>query len=415
MSLVFRPGTEADVPAVARLSWHSFPGPGRTIESWDEWLRTSSLGGVETLLVGEEKGKIVAACRLYDFEQWIGGHAYPIMGLGLVTIAADERRRGLAARMCAAAFAMARERGAVASALYPFRTSFYGNLGYGMAGEALQYRVPPQSLPNDPGRARVSIVGSDADRQDLASFYNLWVKQQTGQIARPPQAWERVWQEGTRGGVLYRDSRGEVCGYAVFRYHPTQERDDRLIEVEEIGWTRREARLGLYGWLSSLSDQWSTVVYRAHPEEGFVDHLAELPRYTAEPLPRFHFWFATASVLNGPMFRLLDLEKAWRDRSVRPGPPFTLALEVQDEQVSANAGTWRLRLAEGRVVAGRGEAEGADLVMKTNIQNLSRIFIGAISPSAAVDAGLITVDRTDRLPDLDQRLRIPRPWMYDRF
>ena len=379
-------------------------------------MRTSSLGGVETLLVGEEKGKIVAACRLYDFEQWIAGHAYPIMGLGLVTIAADERRRGIAGRMCAAAFEVARQRGAVASALYPFRTSFYGNLGYGMAGEAFQYRLDPRALPDDPGRARVSLVESDADRRELAAFYDRWAKQQTGQLVRPQRAWERVWEEGTRGGAVYRDPRSEVCGYAVFRYHASgSERGDRLVEIEECGWTRKEARLGLYAWLASLSDQWNTVVYRAHPEEGFTEYLKELPRFSAEPTPRFHFWFATASVLNGPMFRLLDVEKAWRARSVRSGPPLSLALEVQDEHVPANGGTWRLRLEDGRVVAGRGEIDGADLVMTTGVQALSRIFIGALSASAAVDAGLATVSRTDRLAELDDRLRLPKPWMFDRF
>jgi hypothetical protein len=46
---------------------------------------------------------------------------------------------------------------------------------------------------------------------------------------------------------------------------------------------------------------------------------------------------------------------------------------------------------------------------------LSRIYISSLTASAAVAAGVASSDRHGRLHSLDRLLRLPRPWMFDRF
>jgi predicted acetyltransferase len=414
LSLVFRSGTKAVVPAVARLALHSFPNVFGSAAEWEALLLDSPLGGVETLWVGEESGQVLAACRLYRFQQWIGGTAIPIMGLGMVAISATGRRRGLAARLVSGAFEHCRQRGDLATALYPFRTSFYARLGYGMAGGAHQFQIPPRALADDPGRLRVALVESAGDRSAVAAVYQRWAPTQTGQLVRPERAWERVWEGDTRHGVLYRDEGGEAAGYLIFRYHSGAARGTRFVEVEEGAWLTTAARRGLYGWLASLGDQWDQIVYRAHPDEAFAEHLLEL-RHPIEGVPRWHFWFPAATAMAGPMFRLLDLPGGWRARSLRPGEPMTLALEVHDADVPENGGGWTLRMEAGRVEVARGGSGPADVRMRTGIEPLSRIFIGSLLPTAAVDAGLATVDHPGALGALDALLALPKPWMFDRF
>lgn len=413
MSLTFRNGGPEDVPAVARVAWHSFPGTFASPSELEAHYLHSPLGGIETLWVGEEGGRIVASCRLLRFRQWVSGSAIPIMGLGAVAIAPTARRRGLAASMLTAAFAHCRERGDVATALYPFRTSFYGKLGYGMAGEALQYDIPPAALPDHPARSRVALVENDSDRAEVRALYARWAPGQTGQFVREDRIWERVWEKGTRSGVVYRSERGEAEGYAVFRYHSGPARAERFVEVEEIVWLTQAARRGLYAWLSSLSDQWERLVYRAHPDEAFAEYLSELRRPT-EGLPRWHFWFDAATTLMGPMFRLLDVPGAWALRAVEEGPPLAVALEVHDAAVAENVGPWRLRFEGGRtsVEAGAGPA---DLTLRLGIGALSRIFIGALTVGAALRGDVVEADRPERAADLDRLLVLPKPWTFDRF
>jgi predicted acetyltransferase len=412
LSPVFRAGGADDVPAFARLGVHSFPGVGASAEQWEQILSDPTLGGIATHWVGEDDGRLVAACRLLRFRQWIGGAAIPIMGLAAVAISPADRRRGLAAQLTTSGFHRARERGDVASALYPFRTSFYRKLGYGLAGEVQQFQIPPAALPDDPGRERVRLAETATDRGAVAAVYERWAPTQSGQLQRDASAWDRVW-EGGRHGVIYREQGGDPAGYAVFRYLADAHRGARAVEVEEIAWLSTPARLALFGWIRSLSDQWDRILYRALPDQRFADHLAEV-RFPMEGVPRWHFWFGAAFTLYGPMFRLLDLPGAWNARRWIGGSDFALNLLVDDIQVPENAGAWTLAV-RGEAGSLERRSGAADATLTLGIEALSRIYIGALSPSAAVAAGLATIDPGAALPRIDAALRVPGPWMFDRF
>ena len=397
---------------MALLAAHSFPAVGRTPAEWESAFRDDPHGGVDHVWVGEEAGEPIASCLLLRFRQWIGGVTLPVMGLGTVAISATRRRRGIAGRLLATGFRHALERGDVASGLYPFRTSFYQRLGYGMAGEARQYRVPPEVIADSPERAAVRLVGDDRDRAAVRAVYDEWAPRQNGQMERAERAWEAVW-EGGRHGVVYRDPSGTPCGYLVFRYMAGVPRGERELEVEEAAWTTPEARRGLHGWLGSLGDQWQRIVYRAHPDDPFAGRLSEL-RHPQPEMPRWHYWFPAATVLLGPMFRLLDVPASWRLRTVDPEARMTVSLRVEDAELPENAGPWRLRLEGGRVEVEAGGG-AADLELSTTVSTLSRLFIGALPLAAAVEGDLAVARGSLPLADLDRALRLPRPWTFDRF
>jgi len=414
VSLSFRFADPDEIPDVARLVSHSFPGPGRTHEWWVEYLRTPPFGGgPETLWVGEQDGRIVAACQLHPLRQWVAGVSLPLMGLGTVAISPVHRKRRLAAQLVASGLRVARERGDLASALYPFRISFYHKLGYGLAGEALQYRIPPDVLPDSPERLRVELVGSEAGRAEVRALYAAWARRQTGQLERTDGMWARLLAEMDRALVAYRDVNGALQGYALVRYRADLPPQERFLEVEECAWLTPAARRGLYGWLGSMGDQWREIVYRALPEQGFANWIRE-PRLPMASAPSWGLWFPSASLLSGPMFRTLDLAACWERRSVAPDASLAVAVEVEDGQVEENGGRWVLRL-EGGTAGVERDGVAADATVRLDVSTLSRLYVGALAPSAAAEAGLLSVDRPALLPALDHALRLPSPWTWDRF
>jgi len=409
-----------------RIVSHSFPGHRRP-DGWLQRQREQPIYGdgiTPREFVGRADGQVVAALEIIPFRQWIAGEALPMAGIGMVTIAPTHRKRGLGAQLVAAAVVAAHERGDIASALYPFRNSFYQKLGYGQAGEALQYQIPPSALPDASERKNVLLLEGKDARAEALLFYLRWIRTQNGQLERNHRLWHRlcgVPDEGepntgqlTRALVGYRGVDGALSGYALIVYRTDLPRTQRYLEVEEIAWLDATTRRGLYGWLASLGDQWEHIMMRALPGQRLGDIVSE-PRLPHGTAPNWGLWAPGATLMMGPMFRLLDLQAAWKRRAVVDDgeDAWSVGLEVVDAQLAHNAGTWRLGLEAHRVVVDRKGK--ADLNLRLNISTLSRLYIAALSPAAALEAGLLECDRPNLLPRLGAALALPEPWTFDRF
>ena len=416
MSETFRPALPDEIPEVARLEAHSFPSTTRTHQWWENWLVHGPHGGLESLWVAEERGRLIGACQLLWLRQWIAGVAMPVMGLASVAIAPTHRRRGLAGRMLTAGFDHARERGDVGSALYPFRASFYEQLGYGLAGEAHQYQLPPGLLPDDKvERMRVRLVDTPEDEAAMRAVYaEASQRLQSGQLDRTARSWRNSWGGEDQAAVVYWGESGQAEGYAIVRYRADLPIDKRFLEVEERVWLTLGAQKGIYAWLSSLGDQWRELVYRAHPEEGFGDRISE-PRLPLLSNPGWGLWFPSATLLRGPMFRVLDVPEALGMRSLHTDEEMTLRLDVDDEQVQENRGPWRVRIEGGRMEVEPYRGGAVDATFSLPMDTLSRIFIGALAPWQAVAGGLAHIDRPEYMKTLDHAWAVPKPWTFDKF
>ena len=414
MSETFRLARAEEVPEIAQVVAHSFVNHPPSY--YEQLLRYGPWGGIETVWVCEEAGRVVGMCQLLPLQQWIGGACVRVMGMASVSVAPTHRRRGLAARLVTSGMRFARERGDVATALYPFRTAFYAKLGYGRAGEAHQFRIAPGTIRDAPERLRVSPADSPRDREAIQQIYERWAPTQTGQLRRTDAIWKRLLEGAGRLAVLVRDSHGTPEGYAVARYRADLPPHARFLEIEERVWLSDGARRGLYAWMGSLGDQWREVVYRAHPDEQFVDFVVE-PRLPPGSEPGWGLWFPAAVVLHGPMFRVLDVGAAFAARRSYNGGSLQLRLEVNDPDIPENAGSWHIELEDGRARVGREapSAGGTQVSLTLPVHTLSRILVGDLTPTEAVQGGEAVIDRTAALPELDAAFRVPRPWTFDAF
>jgi predicted acetyltransferase len=412
----FRPARPDEIDEVARLQAHSFPSPSRDHEWWENFLLNGPHGGLEALWVAEENGRLSGACQLLWLRQWIAGVATPITGVGGVAIAPTHRKRGLATRMLIAGFEHARERGDVGSALFPFRAAFYESLGYGLAGEAHQYQVPPNLLPDDKTeRMRVRLVDGEADEAAMRAVYREAAQRlQSGQLDRNERNWTMAWKRDDLAAVLYWGESGEAEGYAIVRYRADLPVDRRFIEVEERAWLTLNAQHGIYAWLSTLGDQWREIVYRAHPEEHFGDRLSE-PRLPLLSAPSWGLWFPSATLLRGPMFRVLDVKEALQLRPLVRTQELTVSLEVDDKQIPENRGPWRVHIENGRMEVEPFTGGHVDATIRVPIDTLSRIYIGAVAAWQATAGGLAEIDRPAVVQTLDRAFAVPKPWTFDRF
>jgi predicted acetyltransferase len=411
----FRLARPDEIPAIARMVVHSFPGATRPPAWWESQLADPAYGGgAETVVVGMDAGRPVAACQIHPLRQWVSGVRLASSGVGSVAVAPTHRKRRLGAALVAAALRIARERGDVVSALYPFRVAFYQKLGYGHAGDAFQYLIPPAVLADAPERAGIELIAGDAARAEALALYDAWIRTQNGQLERGARHWRELTAVHDRVLVAYRADGGGLEGYALASYRADLPSRERFLEVDELVWTTPAARRALHAWLASLGDQWKRLLVRTLPSHRFADYLTE-PRLPSGAAPMWGLWAPAATVMAGTMFRVLDVPGAWRARRVAPDARLVARIEVHDATVPENDGAWRLAFEAGAVAVEQGGTGAADVTLRLDVSALSRLYCAALTPSAALDAGLLACDRPAALPALDAALVLPEPWTFDRF
>jgi predicted acetyltransferase len=338
-----RPATDADIPALSELWAYAFPGE-RTAAERARGLREGGVyGGVESSWVVEEGGRMAAAFRTYALRSWIRGRCHPVMGLAAVAVAPEFRRRGLGRWACEQALRIGRERGDTLSFLFPFRVSFYGNLDYALVGELHRYRFAPGVLPPFAGWERVSRATGD-EAKEAREVYRRVAERSNGLLERTDRMWR--FQRGSGlTTLLFRDEAGDARGYAIVRPSRGTRASGSSGRAGSGEWTLRvrelvaedaAAREALLGWISAQRDQWQEIVYDALPGEDF-HRLLPHPQQPVSGRAR-SLWFHSATILRGPMARVLDvatvLEAMASDASAaRP-------LRIHDPVLAENCGTW---------------------------------------------------------------------------
>ncbi|UCC26458.1 MAG: GNAT family N-acetyltransferase [Gemmatimonadales bacterium] len=342
VDIVLTPAGEDHIPAMASLWAEAFPE--KPAERRAREIREGfTYGDLTDCWVVEVEGRLAGALRTYRLEMNLWGRRLPTMGLAGVAVAPDFRRRGIGRRMCVEALRIARDRGDVLCALYPFRASFYRELGFALAGDVHRYRFHPTSMPMYPGWDRVERAPEDG-RELAVRLYGSVAPRTNGLLTRVDRMFSFLRRKSTYL-YLHRDGRGRATGYVAVRGRGGPPERSRLRVIELIA-EDREAYLGLLGWLSVQRDQWGTIVYDAVPGEDFQQRLGH-PRIEGSGSPR-GLWFHSANILRGPMIRLLDMGTALQTLEELPRvgarPGLSLqdgTIQVRDLELPENQGCWR--------------------------------------------------------------------------
>jgi len=403
----FRKARRSEILAIAELWTHTFPGSRPLAERVQTLESGGRHGGIETVVVAEEDGRIAGALKTTPYTQYVAGGELPMLGLAAVAVAPWARRRGVGASLCGHALDLARERGDVVSVLYPFRPEFYRRLGWGMVGELHSYRFAPEQLA-DVGDPDVHLAGP-GDMPDVQAAYDRVARRSNGMIHRDEPQWKRHVE--SPASHVYIARRDRVNGYMIVRYGTAKSADRRPLYVRELVAEDDDAYSRLLGWISRQRDLWRRVRYDASPDEHFALRLTD-PRPPGH-LPSRWLWAEAGRIIRGPMFRVLDVERAFGLRPTwGPAAPFAFTLEVEDVQLPGNRGPWRIGFdgssatvsplagtagGEGRTrpgVAGLVEPgrEGSTIRLAVDAATLAQLYAGEVSVSAAARHGTARVD-----------------------
>lgn len=345
---------------------------------------------------------LLAMYSSYEFSRFpVPGARIAVGGLTWVGVHPGHRRRGLLRAIVERHLAECSARGETVSALFAAEDAIYGRFGYGQAATDRKLTIPR-------GAALRPVAGSedhavrlevlDADRHgDLIASVHVRAGEGTGGLNRPgwatretpplraahlsdPPAF-RGGKEARRIAIVERD--GEPRGYATFR-RSVEWADGGPrgpVECREVVALDAAAAHRLWSVLLDLDLSHEVQVSMLAPDDAIFGLLLS---------PRA----ARARVSDNVWVRVVDVAAALAARTY--AGDLDVVLDVSDDMVPANTGSWRVRAnAFGTAEVQRTTASGD---LSISVQDLGAAYLGGVTLAALATAGRVAEHTPGALP-----------------
>ncbi|WP_248960100.1 GNAT family N-acetyltransferase [Sphaerisporangium perillae] len=382
--------TAGDLDAVLDNRKRAFgPLPPSSVEQWREMVAPVLAEG--RYLGVFDGDRLIATSRINDYEQWWHGRAVSMGGVASVTVAPEDRGRGVGRFLMQGTIERCAELGHVVSALYPATTPLYRSLGYEHAGARNRVTLRTEALRGLGAReGGVKLRRSVPD--DAPELMGTLRRVYAATRACGPLGWD---ERSVRRRLSDEDDFGYLAddGFVLYRWQEGNIDVDNLVAGSE---TTARALWSLVGTASSIA---TTVTASVEPDDPMLWLLRERSYDTVDQTR----W----------MFRIVDLASAVAGRGYPAGVEADTVVEVNDPQRPANSGAWRLSISGGAGTATATTAPAGQETSRLTIGGMSALFAG-VQTSALRRAGLLT-GGTPAADDLLGAAFAAKPYMIDYF
>ena len=359
--------------------------------------------------LARRNGQAIATATLMPMAQWFGGRPVPVAGIAAVTVAACERRRGIAATLLRALLIEARDRGLALAILHAATLPLYRRLGFARAGgwTVARLSVARTLAPLADSARRAPLRLSRADTADSATLATLTALRRrlgvrsNGLLERPPSLWADLLSPCDRPPPevhLIQGENGAAAGYLLL---PAAANDTGILTLTDQCLLNGDAVEQALSFLASRAQALTEVRWPGGPD----DPLAFLAPEVDVDIDDWDLWLA----------RVLDVAGALSARGYPEALGACLDLVIDDPLITANHGRWRLTVAAGRAtVTAHTQMMSAVPTLHLPVTALAPLLTGHIGAPALSALGLLDGD-SNAVALAAALFAGPPPWLADRF
>lgn len=369
----FRAATDADLDRLVEIHLRAFPDARGVAERLRNFEH-NAFGPLSRLVVAEQGNALVGHAFLFDFELGCRGTLLPIAGVASVGIAPEARGKGVGTALMHHLHDLARARGKVATALFPFREGFYARLGYGKTSPSLHLECAPAALKGLRGTCPVrAAVGPDRDR--IISLHDRLTQSGLGRIRRSDATWNKLFLNERRY-LLVAERGDELVGFTAVIFEQEEAHGRVTLRVQDFLASDYDAERSLLAALGNQRDQ----VYRAWLEVPYGSHLPETLVDIDALRPGTRNWeHPVGKLTTGAMVRVLDFSALLALLPLERNG--TLALHVKDEDA-----TYTVAMKDGERSVAKLAGRNPD-ALSTSAAGASSLLVGGISAISLSAAG----------------------------
>lgn len=395
--------TEQDKREIYDLDLWAFP----SAFSVDKFMEaTSPLDPDRTVLVRDDSGELAAMHSSYAFGEFeVPGATLPTAGLTWVGVHPQHRRRGILRAMIQRHFAQCVERGEAISTLFAAEPSIYGRFGYGESsfdlratfsrgaamrttfGESVdsgELTVRIERFDREKHEELVEALHMAAGRNALGTGLNRpgWAKRETQALR--DMTHEKVDLSGGREDlrIVIVERAGQPVGYSRFR-RKTQWTDtgsSGSVNAGEVIALDPAAAKKLWSVLLDFDLTTETTAFLVPVDDPIVGMLVD-----NRAIKMVH--------VDNVWTRIIRLSEALKKRQY--AADIDVIIEVTDEMLPGNQGTWRVSAPAFGGPSGDEDAmvepSNEPAQLKLDIRELGAIYLGGVTLASLAAAGLVEV------------------------
>ncbi len=360
---------------------------------------------VDRMFGAYDDGAIVGTSADLPMLLRIPGGELPAAGVTMVGVMPSHRRRGILTQLMRSQVDAMLGRSEPLSILWASEESIYGRFGYGVSTlkaaisadrDRIAFRGEPEPA------ARVRLIDADDASRLLPPIWDRAQKERPGMFARSAEWWQEYRlpdpEHRRRGAgprfIALLEIDGSPEAYAFYRVKESWDEGfpgSTLLVNEAVGATSSAER-EIWRFLFGID-----LIARVESYFLPVDHPLMLSATESRRL--------RVRVSDGLWLRILDVERALGSRSY--AAEHTLVLELGDEFLPDNAGTWTLEASPGGANVSRGGAGE----LRLDVRDLASAYLGGFSFAQLAAAGLVDELEPGAVDRADSLFRTPRsPW-----
>lgn len=339
---------EADVSAILRIRRRSFGPLGPGGDTW--WQRVADeVADGRWLGVVDDSDTVLGAGRARPFEQVWGGRHLPMGGVAGVYVDPAARGRGVASTLMRGLVSRMHELGDAVSCLFPTAPALYRGVGYEFGGVQPRYTYAAHQL-----RSLRSLSGGlcpraagpgDAELIQVLMRADQVRRRLSGPKLPNVSAWRTQLGDEDMIHYVLDGQDGGPRGFVAYSL------SESTLTVENLVGETPQAEAALWGVVASGSSAAPTVHAYLDPRDAVALRVDAEAKHEVEQ----HGW----------MLRVIDLPKAVAARGFSPWLTASVEIMVDDPDLPANSGIWRLKVLDGSATATpveRAHPDDADLV-----------------------------------------------------